>query len=90
MPFLLWDLGFSIHPFLRGLLEFYGIELHHLTPGSILHISGYVALCEMFLGCEAHFKVWRNFFALSPAPEEGQSTRSAEPKYGVLLGQGIR
>ena len=26
-------------------------------PGSILHISGFVALCELFLGCEAHFEL---------------------------------
>ena len=54
-PFLLRGLGFPVHPFLRGLLEFYGIQLYNLTPGSILHISGFVALCELFLGIEAHF-----------------------------------
>ena len=59
MPFLLRGLGFPIHPFLRGLLEFYEIQLHNLTPGSILHISGFVALCEMFLGCEPHFDLWQ-------------------------------
>jgi hypothetical protein len=66
VPFLLRGLGFPIHPFLRGLLVFYGIQLHHLTPGSILHISGFVALCEMFLGCEAHFELWRKYFCLVP------------------------
>ena len=44
IPFLLQGLGFPIHPFLRGLLEFYGIQLHNLTLGSILHISGFVVL----------------------------------------------
>jgi hypothetical protein len=71
VPFVLRGLGFPIHPFLRGLLEFYGIQLHHLTPGSILHISGFVALCEMFLGCEAHFELWRKFFCLVPRTQEG-------------------
>ena len=66
VPFLLRGLRFPIHPFLRGLLVFYGIQLHHLTPGSILHISGFVALCEMFLGCEAHFELWRKYFCLVP------------------------
>ena len=47
--------GFPIHPFLRGLLEYTDIQLQNLTPGSILHIVGFVALCELFLGCEAHF-----------------------------------
>jgi hypothetical protein len=58
IPFLLRGLCFPSHPFIQGLLEFYGIQLHHLTPNSILHISGFVALCEMFLGCEAHFGPW--------------------------------
>jgi hypothetical protein len=71
VPFLLRGLGFPIHPFLRGLLAFYGIQLHHLTPGSILHISGFVALCEMFLGCEAHFELWRKYFCLVPRTRDG-------------------
>ena len=71
VPFLLRGLGFPIHPFLRGLLEFYGIQLHNLTPGSILHISGFVALCELFLGIEAHFELWRKFFCLVPRHRGG-------------------
>ena len=50
---LLRGVGFPIHPFLHGLLEFYGLQLHNLTPASVLHIAGYVALCELFLGREA-------------------------------------
>ena len=64
--FLLRGMGLLIHPFLSELLEYYGIQLHNLTPGSILHISGFVALCELFLGCEAHFELWRKFFCLVP------------------------
>src|SRR4051812_41749090 len=64
--YLLRGLGFPIHPFIRGLLEFYGLQLHNLTPASILHIAGYVALCELFLGCEAHFMMWKKLFYLVP------------------------
>ena len=71
VPFLLWGLGFPIHPFLWGLLEFYGIQLHNLTPGSILHISGFVALYELFLGIEAHFGLWRKLFCLVPRHKGG-------------------
>ena len=66
VPFLLRGLGFPIHPFLRGLLEFYSLQLHNFTPASILHIAGYVALCELFLGCEAHFELWKRLFCLVP------------------------
>ena len=71
IPFLLQGLGFPIHSFLRRLLEFHGIQLHNLTLGSILHISGFVALCELFLGCEAHLKLWRKFFFLVPRHQGG-------------------
>jgi len=48
VPYLIRGLVFPIHPFLRGLLEFYGLQLHNLTPASVLHIAGFVALCELF------------------------------------------
>ena len=57
VPYLIRGIGFPIHPFLRGLLEYYGLQLHNFTPASILHIAGYVALCELFLGIEAHFEL---------------------------------
>ena len=71
VPYLLRGVGFPIHPFLRGLLEYYGLQLHNFTPASILHIAGYVALCELFLGCEAHFELWRKLFCLVPRNQEG-------------------
>ena len=42
-------LGIPVCDFLRGLLFFWGIQLHHLTPTFILHISIFVHLCEAFL-----------------------------------------
>ena len=65
-PLLNKRIRFPIHPFLWGLLEFYGLQLHNLTPASILHIAGFVALCELFLGCEAHFALWKRLFCLVP------------------------
>ena len=41
--------------FLRGLLFFWGVQLHHLTPDSILHTAIFVQLCEAFLGIHPHF-----------------------------------
>ena len=71
VPYLLRGLGFPIHPFLLRLLEFYGLQLYNLTPASILHIAGYVALCELFLGCEAHFELWKRLFCLVPHTRRG-------------------
>ena len=83
VPYLLRGLGFPIHPFLRGLLEFYGLQLHNFTPASILHIAGYVALCELFLGCEAHFELWKRLFCLVPRTQKGSLYQVGKPKYGT-------
>ena len=55
--------------FLRGLLFFWGIQLHHLTPTSILHISIFVRLCEAFLGIYPHFDLFKSLFFLNPYPK---------------------
>jgi hypothetical protein len=47
--FLLRGLSFSPHPFLRGLLFAYGIQLHDLNPNTILHIACFITLCKCFL-----------------------------------------
>ena len=83
VSFLLRGVGFLIHPFLRGLLEYYGLQLHNPTPGSILHIAGFIALCELLLGCEAHFELWRKYFCLSPAPKRDPYSTWAVPKYSA-------
>ena len=70
-PLFAEGLGFPIHPFLRGLLEFYGLQLHNFTSASILHIAGYVSFCQLFLGCEAHFKLWKRLFCLLRRTQEG-------------------
>jgi hypothetical protein len=55
LAFLLRGLSFPTHEFLRGLLFVYGVQLHQLTPSSILHISCFITLCKSFLGIEPHF-----------------------------------
>ena len=55
--------------FFSGLLYYYRIQLHHLLPNSILHISIFVHLCEVFLGIEPHFELFRFLFHLKPQPD---------------------
>jgi hypothetical protein len=59
-----YERGFGVpsHRFLRSLLQFYGLELHHLTPSRILHIAAFMTLCEAFMGIEPHFDLWNYFF----------------------------
>jgi hypothetical protein len=52
--------------FFRGLLYYYGLELHHLNPNSICHISIFIYFCEAFLGIEPHWDLFRFLFHLKP------------------------
>jgi hypothetical protein len=65
--FLLRGLSLPAHEFLRGLLFVYGVQLHQLTPNSILHIACFITLCESFLGIEPHFLLWKYLFHLRPS-----------------------
>ena len=47
-------LGYPAHWFLRGLLNEWGLELQHLNPMGVLHIAGFVIICEAFLRMEPH------------------------------------
>ncbi|KAK1617634.1 hypothetical protein QYE76_023151 [Lolium multiflorum] len=61
---LIRGLSAPIQDFLRGLLFVYGLQLHHLTPNSILHISIFVTLCESFLGVQPNWALWKRIFLL--------------------------
>src|SRR6266540_1649789 len=65
--------GFSVptNRFFRGLLNFYKIELVHLNPNSILHISTFIYLCEAYLGIEPHFALFRHFFQVKTWQKTG-------------------
>jgi hypothetical protein len=64
LAFLLRGLSLPLHPFLRGLLFAYGIQLHDLNPNTILHIACFITLCECFLGIEPHWALWRRIFTV--------------------------
>ena len=61
-------LAVPVSDFLQALLQFWGIQLHHLTPQSILHLSIFTHLCEAFLGVLPHFHLFQHFFFLHPIP----------------------
>jgi hypothetical protein len=67
LAFLLRGLSLPAHEFLRGLLFVYGVQLHQLTPNSILHIACFITLCESFLGVEPHWILWKFLFHLRPS-----------------------
>ena len=55
-------LAVPVCDFLRGLLFVWGIQLHHLTPDSIMHIAIFVQLCDAFLGIHPHFDLFKSLF----------------------------
>jgi hypothetical protein len=77
LAFLLHGLSFPAHEFLHGLLFIYGVQLHQLTPNSILYIACFVTLCESFLGIEPHWTLWKFLFRLRPSV-----SLSKKPKLG--------
>jgi hypothetical protein len=90
LAFLLCGLSLPAHEFLRGLLFVYGVQLHQLTPNSLLHIACFVTLCESFLGIEPHFLLWRSIFrlrlnvALARKPELSGAVVSVRPEAQYL------
>jgi hypothetical protein len=60
---MFYERGFGVpsHQFLHSLLQFYDLELHHLTSSGILHIAAFVTLCEAYMGIEPNFNLWNYF-----------------------------
>ena len=53
------------------MLSYYGIHLAHLIPNSIVILSTFAHLCEMFLGIPPNLHLFRYFFLLHPHASEG-------------------
>ena len=49
LPHFVRELWFPLHPFVRGIMYYYGIDLHDLSPNSFLNISAFIVVCEAFL-----------------------------------------
>jgi hypothetical protein len=66
LAFLLRGFSHPAHEFLRGLLFVYSVQLHPLTPNSLLDIACFITLCEAFLGVNPHWGLWKYLFHLCP------------------------
>ena len=47
-------LGLTLDPFIRGLMFYYGLDFHDLSPNSFLRISTFIVVCEAFLHVTPH------------------------------------
>jgi hypothetical protein len=55
-------LGVPSSHFMRALLHYYKVELHHLAPNSISQAAIFVTVCEGYLGMEPHWNMWLYLF----------------------------
>jgi hypothetical protein len=46
------------------LLEYYGLQLQHLSPNSIALVAIFIYLCEMYVGVRPSVRLFRRFFML--------------------------
>ncbi len=64
-------LGFPLHPFVCGLMYYYGLDFHDLAPNSFLHISAFIVVCEALLRIPPHFGMWLKVFNVKPKVVDG-------------------
>ena len=65
-------LGFPLHPFVRGLMDYYGLDFHDLSPNSFLNISTFIIIWEVFPRIPPHFGLWLKTFNVKPKVVGGQ------------------
>ena len=84
IPHFLCGLGFALHPFVRGLMFYYGMDFHDLAPNSFLHISEFIVVCEAFLRVPPHFGLWLKIFNVKPKVIEGKQAECGGATVGKL------
>ena len=77
-------LGFPLHPFVRGLMFYYGLDFHDLAPNFILNISAFIVACEAFLRIKPHFGLWLKTFNVKPKMVVGQQAECGGSMVGKM------
>ena len=83
LPHFVHGLGFPLHPFVRGLMFYYGLDFHDLSPNFILNISAFIVMCEAFLRIKPRFGLWLQTFCVKPKIMSGQQAKSG----GAMVGK---
>jgi hypothetical protein len=58
-----------VSSFCLMLLEFYGLQLQHLSLNSITLVAIFIHLCEMFVGVQPSVRLFRRFFIMKAASQ---------------------
>lgn len=72
LPHFVRGLGFPLHQFVRGIMYYYGIDFHDLSPNSFLNISTFIVVCEAFLQISPHFGLRLKIFNAKPKVLSGE------------------
>src|SRR3954465_11354949 len=83
LPHFLRGLGFPLHPFVRGLMFYYGLDFHDLAPNFVLNISAFIVVCEAFLRARPHFGLWLKAFNVKPKVVSGTQAECG----GAMVGK---
>ena len=83
LPHFLRGLGFPLHPFVRGLMFYYGLDFHDLAPNFVLNISAFIVVCEAFLRIRPHFGLWLKTFNVKPKVVRGSQAECG----GAMVGK---
>lgn len=79
IPHFMCGLGFPLHPFIRGMMFYYGIDFHDLSPNLLMHIFAFITLCEAFLWVQPHFGVGSRLSMSSQSYSAANTMTMAEP-----------
>jgi hypothetical protein len=79
--------GVPASRFMRAILHVYGVELHNLSPNSILQAAIFAVVCEGYLGIDPHWDLWTHFFSaeLFASPTGERRVRTAVRAGGCIL-----
>ena len=75
-------LGFPLHPFVRGIMLYYGLDFHDLAANFILNFSAFNVVCKAFLRIKPHFGLWLQIFCVKPKIVRGQQAECG----GAMVG----
>ena len=73
------ELGFPLHPFVRGLMFYYGLDFHDLASNFVLNISAFIVMFEAFLRIQPHFGLWLKIFSVKPKVVGGHQGSAEAP-----------
>nr|CAH67381.1 OSIGBa0159F11.5 [Oryza sativa] len=64
LPFAMAGLVPPFSSFFMDVLEFYNLQMAHLTPNAVMTLAIFAHLCEMFIGVRPSLRLFRWFFTV--------------------------